>query len=61
MGGIPQCPCGLGRAFVPFRLVTPQDATQETMDYLLFQVYIMGVLKELSLGFLYVSRKPEDT
>lgn len=21
----------------------------------------MGVLKELSLGFLYVSRKPEDT
>lgn len=31
------------------------------MGYLLFHVYIMGVLKELSLGFLYVGRKPEDT
>lgn len=61
MGGIPQCLRGLGRTFVPFWLVSPQDATQETMGYLLFQVYIMGVLKELSLGFLFVNRKPEDT
>lgn len=37
------------------------DSPRCHSGYLLFQLYIMGVLKELSLGFLYVSWRPEDT
>lgn len=44
-----------------FGVLLACDSPRCHLGYLQFQVYIMGVLKELSLDFLYVSWRHEGT